>query len=178
MEADDAKAFWSLGNIYVEGGWGLRRDAEKGLELWLRAVELGEIHAHNSIADILLNDEFIPKDPARAVHHYQQGSIGGDESSRHNLAIIEGKNGNFVGAMRHFIIAAGTGSEQSLDAVKKAFVEGLAPKALYELALRVHHKYLDEVRSDQREKASARKKIMHAEKRAYHELRHKYHQMD
>ena len=61
----------------------------------------------------------------------------------------------FGRALKHFMIAAGDGSELSLKQIKQLFMKGHATKKDYAKALRYHQAYLDEVRSDQRDAAAA-----------------------
>ena len=65
--------------------------------------------------------------------------------------------------MKHFIIAAGSGSSDSLKAIqklekfKRLYRKGYGTKDDYSKALESYQAYLDEVKSDQRDKAAAAK---------------------
>ncbi|KAL7532755.1 hypothetical protein ACHAXR_006210 [Thalassiosira sp. AJA248-18] len=150
MEVGDA------GSRYILGDWGLPQDTKKALELMLRSIELGSTEAHYNIALLYYNGEFMEKDLKKALYHYQRAAMGGCEMSRYNLGCLESNRGNIDRAMKHWMIAAASGFEDSLGVVRKVFSRGHATKAEYEKALRAHQKYLSEVKSDQRDMAADR----------------------
>ncbi|KAL7541785.1 hypothetical protein ACHAXR_011226 [Thalassiosira sp. AJA248-18] len=153
MEAGDANAFLELGSRYLAGVWGLPQDHKKGLELLLRAVELGSTDAHFMIGCIYVKGEFTEKDPIKGLYHYQRAAMGGCELARYNLGCQEQERGNTERAMKHWMIAAASGYENSLEVVRKEFLLGHVTKSDYENTLRAHQKYLSEVKSDQRDRA-------------------------
>ena len=53
------------------------------------------------------------------------------------------------------MIAVGFGGDDSLKGIKQLCMRGLATKSDYTKALRAYQAYLDEIRSDQRDKAAA-----------------------
>ncbi|KAL7527273.1 hypothetical protein ACHAXR_001874 [Thalassiosira sp. AJA248-18] len=154
MEAGDAGAFFIMASQHFVGDWGLPQDPKKGLELMLRAVELGSTEAHFNIACIYANGESVEKDPKKRLHHYQRAAMGGCERSRHNLGCDEAKRGNIDRAMKHWMIAVAAGDEGSLGDVKIMCLNGYVTKAEYEKALRAYQNHLNEVQSDQRDRAA------------------------
>ena len=52
-----------------------------------------------------------------AVHYCELAAIGGDAIARHNLGALEGRAGNMDRALKHHMIAAGTGITRSLENV-------------------------------------------------------------
>ena len=58
-------------------------------------------------------------------------------------------------ALKHFMISARSGDDDSLKQIKQLFTAGHATKEDYTNALQVYQAYLDEIRSDQRDKAAA-----------------------
>ena len=58
-------------------------------------------------------------------------------------------------ALKHFMIAAGVGDNDSLEAIQQMFKNGLATKDEYAKALRVYQAYLNEIKSPQRNQAAA-----------------------
>ncbi|KAL7530468.1 hypothetical protein ACHAXR_003511, partial [Thalassiosira sp. AJA248-18] len=140
MEAGDANAFSLLGSLYLDGDWGLPQDPKKALELMLRSIELGSTKAHYRIAWIYdeNGEEFMEKDHKKAIFHYQRGAMGGCEVSRHKLGWDEAKRGNIDRAMKHWMIAAATGCEDSLVNIRKGFMCKHATKLQYEEALRAY----------------------------------------
>ncbi len=75
--------------------------------------------------------------------------------ARNNLGAYEGINGRNDRAMKHFIIAANLGNDDSLENVKKGFEEGIVSKEGFEEALRGHQAAVDETKSKQRDAAYA-----------------------
>ena len=73
--------------------------------------------------------------------------------SRHNLGVMEDNFGNVDRALKHFMIAARAGYEESLDAVKKGFMMVWIVKDEYANTLRAYQKIHDEMKSDDRDKA-------------------------
>ena len=58
-------------------------------------------------------------------------------------------------ALKHFMIAVEGGSNLSLNMIQQMYMKGLATKDDYAKALRVYQAYLDEIKSDDRDKAAA-----------------------
>ena len=56
--------------------------------------------------------------------------------------------------MKHFMTAIEGGNEKSLENIKRLYMKGQATKEDYEKALQTYQVYLDEIRSDQRDKAA------------------------
>ena len=57
--------------------------------------------------------------------------------------------------MRHYLIAANMGLEESLENIRELFKEGLATKTQYAEALKGYQDALEEMTSPDREKAKA-----------------------
>ncbi|KAL7542296.1 hypothetical protein ACHAXR_013397 [Thalassiosira sp. AJA248-18] len=100
--------------------------------------------------------KFMENDEKKALHHYQCAAMGGCEQSRYNLGClgIDRDRGNVERAIKHWMVAATAGGNRSLKSIRNVFLLGQATKAEYEKALRVHQKYLREVKSDQRDRAN------------------------
>ena len=94
-------------------------------------------------------------DLKKANYYAELAAIGGDVNARHNLGCSEGNLGNFDRAVKHWMISAGAGHDESLNTIRECFMSGHATKDDFEKALRAHKEAKDEMRSDQRETASA-----------------------
>ena len=81
--------------------------------------------------------------------------MGGDVLARHGLGNLEWNAGNYHRAMKHYMIAAGAGYDDSLKAIQQGYLDGHATKDDFEKALRAHIQATDEMKSDQREAADA-----------------------
>jgi len=154
-DCGDADAIHQLAYKYHRGTTGMQQDNDKAMELWLRAGELGCLEAYGSIADSCLNGEGVARDMKKAKHYYELAAMGGQIDARHNLGVLEAQAGNLERAMKHYMIAAAAGCDDSLKVVRAAFMNRLATKDDFEEALRAHKEASDEVKSDQREAAAA-----------------------
>jgi hypothetical protein len=113
------------------------------------------MHAHFNLSILYHEGKGVEKDYKKKVHHLEEAAIGGHHLARYNLGCHEGNAGKHDRAMRHFIIAANLGCDQSLEEVKKGFQRGLVSKEEYEAALRGHQAAVDATKSQQREEAYA-----------------------
>jgi len=154
VKLKDAEAFFSLGCFYYHGQRGLSQDRNKGLELWNQAAELGSISAHYNISTAYFSGDGVEQDEKKANYHYKMAAIGGHEEARHNLGCMEERNGNRRRAMKHFMIAASAGDELSLTAVGKGFRYGCVTKDEYTSTLRAYQSSCDDMKSEQRAKAT------------------------
>ena len=101
--------------------------------------------------------EGVDVDKKKAKYYYELAAVEGFVSGRTNLAIAEGRSGNTNRAVKHFMIAVRGGSNVALDLIKQlsSVAYGYVTKDDYANALRAYQKYLDEVKSDQRDQAAA-----------------------
>jgi TPR repeat protein len=156
VKADDADALNHLGFCYDRGINGLPQDYNKAMELLLRAGELGCAMAYHKIAHSHLNGEGVERDEKKAKHYWELAAMGGHVEARHCLGIFEHRAGNIERAVKHYMISAGAGYDESLKAIQEGFVCGHVTKDDFERALRAHTEAKDEMRSDQRDAAAAR----------------------
>ena len=75
--------------------------------------------------------------------------------ARHNLGVHESNRGNFGRAIKHYMIAVESGHNDSLNQIKQMYKDGYATKDDYAKALQAYQSYLDEIKSDERDKAAA-----------------------
>ena len=154
-EGDDAIAMKNLGGLYERGWMGLPQDYEKAMELWLRAGELGCAESYRSVGNAYRTGEGVERDMKKAKHYYELAAMGGDVDARHNLGCMEEEAGNMDRAIKHWMISAGAGDDDSLEAIRKCFMKGHVTKDDFEKSLRSHKDANDEMRSEQREAVSA-----------------------
>ena len=74
---------------------------------------------------------------------------------RHNLACHEGRNGSIERTVKHFIIAANLGFDESMKALWTQFKLGNITKDDLEAAIRAHEAAVDATKSPQREAGEA-----------------------
>ena len=111
------------------------QDWAKANELLLKAGELGCAEAYFRLGYSFSNGMGVETDKKKAKHYYEIAAMKGNVKARHNLGCIEGNAGNHQRAFKHFILAARAGGKNSLDRVKKGFMDGdvqkMNMKALY-----------------------------------------------
>ncbi|EJK44476.1 hypothetical protein THAOC_36978, partial [Thalassiosira oceanica] len=150
----DAEAINHLGQMYYFGKLGLAKDVPRAIELWTEAVELGSVDAHSNLGAAYYIGKGVEEDKPRGIRHWQQAAMKGHVASRYFLGVAEFKEGNCGLAMQHWMISAKMGFEDSLNAIKEMFMEGLATKAHYAEALRGYGDAVEEMKSHQREEAT------------------------
>jgi len=150
-----AGAFYNLGVFYDQGLYGLPQDTMKAIELWNRAGELGNMTAYDNLNITYQHGRGVAIDKKKAQHYMELAAMGGNAEARHNLGLYEMIATNWDRALKHFMIANQGGGDKSLEAIKKLYMHGHATKDDYAEALRARQAYLDDIRSDQRDKAAA-----------------------
>ncbi len=85
----------------------------------------------------------------------EEAAISGYSDARHNLGCVEWENHRFDRAVKHWIIAANLGHDDSLDVLKQGYKAGVVSKLDYAAALRAHQAAVDATKSPQREAAEA-----------------------
>jgi hypothetical protein len=142
---NDPVAMRSMGKTHHKEG-----EDEKSLEYWTKAAELGDMEAHACLGTSYYFGEGIEKDEKKAVYHWEQAAIGGQPHARALLANHEKMNGRMEKAAKHFIIAANLGHDDSLQEVKRLFMQGIVSKEEYAAALRAHQAAVDATKSAER----------------------------
>ena len=153
IEVNNADAFSQLAGHYAQGIRGSPQDIAKATELYRRAGELGCAEAYYNLGDLYHNGRGVELDKKKGKHYYELAAMGGNLEARHNLGCDEYKAGNFHRAMKHFILSAKDGDKNSFGAVKIGFTDGYVTKDEYENTLRAHQQQVDEMKSDNRDKA-------------------------
>ncbi len=128
-------------------------DYDKALEYLTKAAELGNAEAHHRLGCIYSNGEVVEKDKEKGVYHLEKAAIGGHHFARHNLAIIEAKDGNIERAVKHSIIAANLGFDASMKALLTIYKKGVITKELYGATLLAHQAAINATKSAQRDEA-------------------------
>ena len=157
VEMDDDEAIRELGCCYYDGKYGLPQDRDKALELWHRAGELGCAAANASIGNAYYRGRGVERDIEKGKHYWELAAMGGNIYSRYNLGVLEEDAGNMSIALKHHIVAAECGDNDSLKKIKEYYVNGHATKDDYAKALRAHHEYICGIKSAQRDEAASYK---------------------
>ncbi|EJK65155.1 hypothetical protein THAOC_14027 [Thalassiosira oceanica] len=144
------EAIFFLGQQYFFGDLGLQKDMRKAVELWTKAADLGSIEALFQLGCI---QEDIQEDKARAAEFYEKAAMQGCVEARHNLGGCEGQKGNHDRAVRHLLISAKMGHEESVGNIRRVFMRGLATKEQYAEALKGYQDAVEEMKSHDRDEA-------------------------
>ncbi|EJK52308.1 hypothetical protein THAOC_28432, partial [Thalassiosira oceanica] len=137
----DPEALFFLGNQYEMGVLGLQRDMRKAVELWTEAAELGS---------------GVQKDMAKALEFYKKAAMQGHVESRHNLGCFEEYiTRNRDRALRHFLISAKMGDKDSVENIKKFFMDGVATRDQYTEALKGYQNAVEEMKSHDRDESES-----------------------
>ena len=153
IEKNDPVAMWQMGaERYREG------DYKSAFEYYTKAAELGDAEAHFNLSIMHLLGKGVEKDEKKEAYHLEVAAIGGHVEARHNLAVIEGSNGRMERAVKHFIIAANLGDEDSMKVLWKCYAEGYVSKDDLNATLRAHHTAINATKSSQRKAAEEAKR--------------------
>ena len=155
IDMNDSVGMLSIGCMYRDGDCGLPQDHAKALEFWHRAGELGCAEAHYSIGIAYYIGRGVERDKKRAVHYFELAAMEGDVEARHNLGIEEENGGDINRALKHWMISARFGSTDSLNSIKLMNKNGDATKNDHDKAIKAYQAFIDEIKSDQRDKAAA-----------------------
>ena len=81
--------------------------------------------------------------------------MGGNVAARGNLGVSEYNAGNYDRALKHCMIAVRGGHAPSVKYIQQLYMDGHVTKDHYAVALQSYQVYLNEIKSDQRDKAAA-----------------------
>ena len=151
MEVGDAYAFLMMGNYYHRGRHGLPQDITKAVKLWRKAGKFG----YNNLGQAYYNGDGVERDEKKAKHYLEQAAIEGDVTARGNVGEFEENAGNYDRALKHYMIAVRGGDTDSVKAIQQMYMDGHIAKDQYANALRSHQAFVNEIKSDQRDKAAA-----------------------
>jgi hypothetical protein len=157
-ELGNAAAHYLLGFMYREGA-GINRDAEceneaKKVENEYKKLLMDAVF---SMYGYNPTGQFVEKDEEKAVYHLKKAAIGGHPEARLALARDDMENGSIDRSVRHLIIAANLGHEESMKMLWAQYSDGNITKEDLESTLRTHKAAIDATKSTQRDEAAAAK---------------------
>ena len=156
VAANDPVALFQFGKKARENG-----DYDGAFKYLTKAAELGDAHAHYDLSIMYQDGVGVEKDDKRHVHHSEEAAIRGLPEARVNLGIYEFRNGRSERAVKHWIIAANLGYDESTNALKACYKDGLVSKEDFAAALRGHYAAVAAKKSAQRELAEIKYPIGH-----------------
>ena len=122
----------------------------------LRGAELGSKDACATLGYVYNHGMFcLEKDLGKGKHYLELAAIKGSVEARYTLGRGENTERTISRGVKHFMIGARAGDAACLEAVKRGFTMGYVTKNEYEQTLRAYQKSIDEVKSEQRDRARA-----------------------
>ena len=152
VEANDPVSLRQIGRHRYEEG-----DYNGAFQYWTKAAGLGNAEAHYELSCSYAEGEGVEIDEEKRVYHLEHAAIGGNPRARYNLGCEEAKNRRMDRAIKHFIIAANLGHNESLEVLKIFYAKGHVSKDDFAAALRGHQAAVDATKSPQREMAFSEK---------------------
>ena len=148
IAANDPGALREYGKeLYING------DFDGAFRYCTKAADLGDVDAHYHLAFMYRKGHGVEMDEAKAVYYFEEAAIGGHPRARCNLAFLDAKNGRYERAVKHWIIAANLGYDDSIQELKLFYVQGLVSKDDFAAALRAHQAAANDMKSPQRDVA-------------------------
>jgi len=120
---------------------------------FMKAAELGDADAHYQLSLLYHDGQGVEKDEKKRMYHLEKAVIGGHPDARYSLGCKEWKDRQHDRAIKHFIIAAKLGSDESLAALKQLYEKGFISKEDFATARLAHQGAVDATKSPQREAA-------------------------
>jgi len=152
IEANDPMALRDKGRTHYFDG-----DYESAFEYCSKAAELGDMEAHCYLYMMYEAGLGVEKDKGKETYHLEVAAIGGHPRAigcnEVALAFQEDSDSILNRAVKHWIIAAKLGDDDSIVRLKEGFKDGFVSKEEFASALRGHQAAVDATKSPQREEA-------------------------
>lgn len=152
MELGDARAYYNMSAGYRKGSFGLKRSERMYFKHAKRAAELGSMQAYFNMALDYRSGKLCKKDKAKEREYFEIAAKGGHVKARHMLGLMEHDAGNERLALKHWLMSAAMGYDNSLENVGIGFKVGKVTKKEYANALRAHQRSLAEMKSEERDR--------------------------
>uniref|UniRef100_A0A7S2LHC7 RING-type domain-containing protein n=1 Tax=Skeletonema marinoi TaxID=267567 RepID=A0A7S2LHC7_9STRA len=130
-------------------------DYDAAFKCHTKAVDLGDVGAKFHLAHLYMGGEGVEKDMKMGLHYYEEAAIAGHPRARYSRACYEMVDGRIDRAVKHWIIAANLGDDDSIQTLKGCYARGEVSKEEFAAALRAHYAAVDATKSPQREAAEA-----------------------
>jgi len=155
IAANDPFALREMGKKYD-----IKEDYEGAFEYWTKAAEFGDVEAHDLLSTLYRKGQYVEKDEEKERYHLEEAAIGGHPVARYFLAINEIVNKKYERAVKHLIIAAKLGHDESIKSLMQVFkIGGHISKEEFAATLRAHQAAVDATKSSQREEAAAKQNL-------------------
>jgi len=155
VKANDPVAIFGMGFKLEDKG-----DNESAFKYYTKAAELGHVSAHFQLSVMYREGRGVETDEERELYHLEEAAIAGNPFARYNLAMREERKNRIDRAVKHLIIAANLGYDDSIPRLKECYTAGVVSKEDFATALRAHQAAVDATKSPQREEAAKFKYLM------------------
>ena len=151
---NDPEAINIVGCSYNSGMYDFEINYDTAVTYWRRGSELNSAQAHFNLGTAYRTGRGVdPIDLNQTIHYYQCAAMEGHELARYQLGTVDYNRGKRGRAMRHYMIAARCGHDDSLKKVKEGYRLGLVTKEDFANTLRCFQAEVNEIKSEQRERA-------------------------
>ena len=152
VAANDPVAIRKIGVCHFH-----KEEYDKAFEYLTKAAELGDTTAHYNLSRLYSEGHGVEKDEEMMLFHLEEAAIAGHPRARNNLGCHEGDNGRTDRAVKHLIIAANLGLDESLKTLKDLYKVGTITKDVFAAVLRGHYAAVDATKSEQRKEVEKAK---------------------
>jgi hypothetical protein len=154
-ERKDPRALLKLAMHHGDGNLGLPVDQAKCIDLLRESAGLGHPDAQYQLGNFYKFGEMgLEQNDAEALKYWEKAAEGGHIAALHNLGCAEGRDGNYVAAMRHFRLAVSGGRRESIETLIAFFEKGLLHHGDLAEALQAFYLATSEIRSENRGQAT------------------------
>ena len=120
IEANDPFALCHEGvNNYIKGYY------SRSFAHFTKAAGLGNVEAHFKLSMMYRAGEGVEENWRKGMYHLEEAAIRGHPRARCHLGCVENDNDNVERAVKHWIIAATQGDDESIKALMDMFRRGL-----------------------------------------------------
>eukprot|EP00571_Detonula_confervacea_P013316 CAMPEP_0172302066 /NCGR_PEP_ID=MMETSP1058-20130122/3829_1 /TAXON_ID=83371 /ORGANISM="Detonula confervacea, Strain CCMP 353" /LENGTH=153 /DNA_ID=CAMNT_0013012413 /DNA_START=619 /DNA_END=1080 /DNA_ORIENTATION=+ len=144
-----------MANYYRHGLDGFPTDNGKAFELMTRAAELGMAKACHNLACYYQNGIGTERNKKKEIHFFELAAKKGDIDARFNLGFQAMEKGENCLAVRHWLISAASGCDESFDHISRAALVGMVSKEKLHEVTQQYHMAKDEIKSEKRDEAAA-----------------------
>ena len=150
VAANDPFALCDYAFDLVEEG-----DYDGAFKCWNKAAGMDNADSHFNLSIMYKKGQGVETDERKELFHLEEAAILGHPKARHKLGCYEGGRNDMIDrAVKHLIIAANLGWDQSIEALKACYKDKFVGKEDFAAALRAHHAAVIAMKSPQRAEAA------------------------
>ncbi len=120
----------------------------KAFQYWTKAAGLGDVESHYELSVMYYKGESVETDEKKRVFHLEEAAIAGHPNARFSLGVLEWIDDRTERAMKHFIIAANLGHDESVKELKLGLMKGLVSEEDFAAAIRANQAAVDAMKRE------------------------------